>query len=196
MAKRHSLTTMPGRIYTQLLDVANAQNGFVTTEDAKALGINPLRLQDLARRGTAEKVGHGLYRLTAIPAAPLDAYMEATLWPHGTRGVLSHETALDLHELCDVNPARIHITVPKVFRPRRETPKLYVVHRRDLAAGEKTLFEGIPIVTPFRAILDGVEGNLGRRLLGQAIENAAGRGLLRPEELVAAKARVGDLVPA
>lgn len=187
---------MPGRIYTQLLDVANAQNGFVTAEDAKALGINPLRLQDLTRRGTAQKVGHGLYRLTAIPATPLDAYMEATLWPHGTRGVLSHETALDLHELCDVNPARIHITVPKAFRPRRETPKLYVVHRRDLAEEEKTFYEGIPIVTPFRAILDGIEGHLGERLIGQAIDSAGRRGLLRPEELGVAKARLGNLVTA
>jgi predicted transcriptional regulator of viral defense system len=187
MAKCHSLTTMPGRIYTQLLDVANAQNGFVTAGDAKALGVNPLRLQDLARRGTAAKVGHGLYRLTAIPATPLDGYMEATLWPHGTRGVLSHETALDLHEFCDINPVRIHITVPKAFRPRRETPKLYVVHRRDLEDGEKTLHQGIPIVTPFRAILDGIEGRLGKRLIGQAIENAERRGLLRPEELGVAK---------
>lgn len=196
MAKRHTLTTMPGRIYTQLLDVANAQNGFVTAEDAKALGINPLRLQDLTRRGTAEKVAHGLYRLTAIPATPLDAYMEATLWPHRTRGVLSHETALDLHELCDINPARIHFTVPKAFRPRRETPKLYVVHRRDLAEGEKTLYEGVPIVTPSRAILDGIEGRLGERLIGQAIDNAERRGLLRPEELAVAKARLEGLVTA
>jgi predicted transcriptional regulator of viral defense system len=187
---------MPGRIYTQLLDVANAQNGFVTAEDAKAVGVNPLRLQDLARRGTAEKVGHGVYRLTAIPATPLDGYMEATLWPYGTRGVLSHETALDLHELCDVNPARIHITVPKAFRPRRETPKLYVVHRFDLAEGEKTLHEGIPIVTPFRAILDGIEGRLGERLLGQAIENGERRGLLTPAELGVAKASLAGLATA
>lgn len=196
MAKRHGLTTMPGRIYTQLLDVANAQNGFVTAEDAKALGINPLRLQDLTRRRTAEKVGHGIYRLTAIPATPLDAYMEATLWPHGTRGVLSHETALDLHDLCDVNPARIHVTVPKAFRPRREAPKLYVIHRLDLAEGEKTVHEGIPIVTPFRAILDGIEARLGERLLGQAIENAERRGLLTPAELGVAKASLAGLATA
>jgi predicted transcriptional regulator of viral defense system len=189
MAERHTLT-MPGRIYNQLLDVANAQNGFVTAEDAKALGVNPLRLQDLTRRGAAERVGHGLYRLTAVPAGPLDAYMEATLWPHGTRGVLSHETALDLHELGDVNPARIHVTVPKAFRPRRKIPKRYVLHRRDLAEEERTLYEGIPIVTPFRAILDGIEGHLGARLVGQAIENAERRGLLRPEELAVAKARL------
>ena len=185
---------MPGRIYTQLLGVAYAQNGFVTSADAKALGINPLRLQDLARRGTAEKVGHGLYRLAGIPATPLDAYMEATLWPHGVRGVLSHETALDLHELCDVNPARIHVTVPKAYRPRREIPKHYVLHGRNLAQEEQTLYEGIPIVTPFRAILDGIERPLGDRLVDEAIENAERRGLLRPDELELAKARVAGLL--
>jgi predicted transcriptional regulator of viral defense system len=186
---------MPGKIFTKLLDVAQDQYGFVTAEDAKARGIDPLRLQDLTRRGLAERVGHGLYRINTVPATALDPYMEATLWPHGNRGVLSHETALDLHELCDVNPGRIHIAVPKAHRPRREIPKLYVVHRRDLADEDTTLHEGIAIVTPFRAILDGIESHLGERLVRQAIANADRRGLLRPHELEFALARLGGMAP-
>ena len=38
------------------------------------------------------------------------------------RGVLSHDTALDLYELCDINPARIHITIPTAYRLPKAVP--------------------------------------------------------------------------
>jgi predicted transcriptional regulator of viral defense system len=41
---------MPGRVYTQLLELAHEQYGYVTPRDARELGIDPLRLQDLAVR--------------------------------------------------------------------------------------------------------------------------------------------------
>lgn len=180
---------MPGRIYTQLLELAHDQYGYVTPRDARELGIDPLRLQDLARRRLADHVAHGVYRIPLVPRTGLDQYMEATLWPQAVQGVLCHETALDLHELCDVNPAKIHLTVPATYRPRRVVPKLYVLHRRDLAARDVTRHEGIPVVTPYRAILDGIEAYLGPRLLNQAIENAEARGLLTRDELADVKHR-------
>ena len=58
--------------------------------------------------------------------------MEAALWPgRGMRGVLSHETALDLYALSDVNPARIDITLPRAYRIRRDVPAAYRVHHED-----------------------------------------------------------------
>ncbi|MEX0816866.1 MAG: type IV toxin-antitoxin system AbiEi family antitoxin domain-containing protein [Gaiellales bacterium] len=187
---------MPGRVYTQLLELAQDQYGYVTPDDARAAGIDPLRLQDLARRGLAERLGHGLYRIPLVPRTGLDQYMEATLWPQGVHGVLSHETALDLHELSDVNPAKIHLTVPADYRVRRAVPKLYVLHHRDLDDVDVTLHEGIPIVTPYRAILDGIEAHLGPRLLDQAIENATQRGLLPRDQLAELKQRLKEPVPA
>ncbi|MDP9284918.1 MAG: hypothetical protein M3P41_08210 [Actinomycetota bacterium] len=187
---------MPGRVYTQLLELAHDQYGYVTPRDARELGIDPLRLQDLARRRLADHVAHGVYRIPLVPRTALDQYMEATLWPQAVQGVLCHETALDLHELCDVNPAKIHVTVPAAYRPRREVPKLYVLHRRDLDPRDVTLHEGIPIVTPYRAILDGIEAHLGPRLLDQAIENAQARGLLTRNQLADVKRRLDVSVPA
>lgn len=174
---------MPGRVYTQLLELANERFGYVTPDDARAIGVDPMRLQDLARRHLAQHVAHGVYRIPLVPQTGLDQYMEATLWPQGVQGVLCHDTALDLHELCDINPARIHLTVPAQHRIRRAVPKLYVLHHRDLGDDDLTLHEGIPIVTPYRAILDGIEAHLGPRLLDQAIETAAARGLLGRDEL-------------
>jgi predicted transcriptional regulator of viral defense system len=107
--------------------------------------------------------------------------MAATLWPRRL-GVISHDSALDLWDLCDVNPARIHVTVPRSARLRRRTPQTYEVHERDLDPGELSNIGGIAVVTPVRAILDGVERHLDRRLVDQAIDNANRRGPLSPDE--------------
>jgi predicted transcriptional regulator of viral defense system len=187
---------MPGRIYTQLLELAQERHGYLTPDDVRAAGVDPQRLQDLARRDLAEHVARGVYRIPLVPPTPLDQYMEATLWPEKVQGVLGHETALDLHELCDVNPAKIHLTVPALYRIRRAVPRLYVVHYRDLDPRDVTRHEGIPIVTPYRAIVDGIEANLGRRLVEQAIDTATRRGLLRPAQLADVKRRLKEPVSA
>lgn len=181
---------MPGRVYTRLLEVAQQQHGYVTSQDARRLGIEPLRLQDLARRGLADHVAHGVYRIVLVPTGPLDQYMEATLWPQAARGVICGQSALDLHGLCDVNPAKIHLSVPAGYRPRREVPAPYVLHRRDLHGRSVTALEGIPIVTVERAILDGIEEHLPARLIEQAIVNAAQRGLLAAERIAELRGRL------
>src|SRR5215218_4964557 len=135
---------MPGRIFTTLLDQAQQQYGFLTPEDARELGIDPTQLRLMAARHTLERRGRGLYRMPMVPPTNLDAYMEAVLWT-GRRGALSHETALDLYDLCDVNPSAIHLTVPRDFRTRKETPKSYQLHRGDFDQTDLRWHEGIPI---------------------------------------------------
>jgi len=86
--------------------------------------------------------------------------------------------------------------VPTGYRPRRDVPKLYTLHYRDLDDRDVTRHEGIPIVTPYRAILDGIDGHLGQRLLGQAIDNAKARGLLTREQLADVRRRMKAPAPA
>jgi predicted transcriptional regulator of viral defense system len=64
-------------------------------------------------------------------------------------GVLSHATALDLHELCDINPSRIDLTVPTGL------------HRETLADSDLTWHEGLMIVTEDRAIRGAIELGVG-----------------------------------
>lgn len=177
---------MPGRAYSSLLEVATDHYGLVTPDDARELGIDPQRLVVMADRGVIERADRGIYRFPTIPHTPLDQLMQATLWPR-RRGVLSHATALDLHELCDVNPAQIDITIPRSMRLRREVPALYVLHRRDLQSEEQTLHEGIPVVSPLRAILDGIEAHLRGGLVEQAIDTARRHGVLRKDQLATIK---------
>jgi predicted transcriptional regulator of viral defense system len=173
---------MPGHWYTELFEVAADQNGFVTTDDMRELGGTTQVLIDMHRHGQLQRVAHGLYRFALFPPNPRDEMKQATLWPRGL-GVISHDSALDLWELCDVNPAKIHVTVPRSARIRRQKPALYVVHLRDLDPIDVTGFEGIPVVTPRRAILDGIERHLDNRLIEQAVDIGHRRGLLLAEEV-------------
>jgi predicted transcriptional regulator of viral defense system len=169
---------MPGSVYNVIADIAADQYGFVTTTDAQDSGIDPHRLLEMARRGQIERCGTGIYRVPLIPATAHDAYMLATLWPRKARGVISHESALDLHGLSDVNPTKIHIAVPRAHRPRRQVPRQYKIHREDLAPDEITSHEGIPVVTASKAIRQAHSAYLGLALIQQAINDGQRQGLL------------------
>lgn len=170
---------MPGAVFTELAEVANEQYGFLTPEDARELDIDPINLVRMFQRGHLERRATGLYRVRLTPPSPLDAYMEAVLWPgRGVRGVLSHEAALDLYALSDVNPAKIDITLPRAYRIRRNVPAAYRIHHEDVAERDVASFEGIPIVTPARAIRQAHEAHLGPALVAQAIDNGERNGRL------------------
>lgn len=168
---------MPGDVYERLFEVATEQYGYVTTDDASDLAIDPHRLVVLASRGDLDRIAHGLYRFGAIPSTMRDQLMEATLWPRRL-GVISHDTALDLWDLCDINPSKVHVTVPKSAKVRRAVPTAYRVHVRDLDPGVVTRHEGIRVVTVHQAILDGIETNVAPHLVEQAIDAGRTRGLL------------------
>lgn len=105
--------------------------------------------------------------------------------------MLSHETALDLWGVSDVNPAKIHITVPSAHRTQREVPPSYVVHRKDLDAGEISEIEGVPVVTLERAIRDCAADRVGLDLVEQAVRNGRDRGLLAAEQAAAITSDLG-----
>jgi hypothetical protein len=94
-------------------------------------------------------------------------------------GEISHETALDLWDVSDINPGKFHITIPVKPRLTRKAPPLYLVHREILANGDRTPFEGIPIVTLEKAIRECGAAHVRPDLLRQAIENGRRTGKLR-----------------
>lgn len=182
---------MPGAVFNRLADLAADQYGFVSQQDARELGIKPMTLVRMSEHGTLERRGHGLYRLRYFPVSPLDSYMEATLWPRGVRGVLSHETALQLYELSDVNPSKIHITVPHEHRIRREIPASYRIHNETLDHADMTFYEGMPIVTPAHAIRQSHAADLGPALIGQAIDHGVRNGRLTRTEAAQLRRETG-----
>jgi predicted transcriptional regulator of viral defense system len=163
---------MPTAAYRALFDLAADQMGHVTTAQAAQNGVRPMTLVMMTRRGALERVSRGVYRLVDFPPQPLSQYMQATLWPYERPGVLSHETALSLFELSDIDPAKVHITVPADFRIQRKIPEYLTLHRDDLEPQDMTRWEGMPITTPARTIRDCIAAQLGPALLTQAIEQA------------------------
>jgi predicted transcriptional regulator of viral defense system len=166
--------------YQRLVAIAAGQHGLVTSADAVAEGIQRVLLVQMARNGTLERAARGIYRIPELAGDPLAQYQEAILsWPGA---VLSHETALDLHDLCDVNPRRVDVTVPPGTRIKRSMPAWLIVHRRALDPGDVTDHAGLAITTPARSIIDAIDDDLGARFVEQAIETARQRNLLTTRE--------------
>lgn len=176
---------MAGAAFNRVYEIAADQHGYFTTAQAEEADVLRNTVVKMAQRGVVERVSWGVYRLVQFPLSPRDALVEACLWPLSAPAVLSHESALALYELSDVNPARIHITVPASFRVQRAVPRTLVVHRASLAAHEVRVHEGVPVTTPERAIRDCHAAHLGPALVRQAIRDGRRTGLLRARQAAA-----------
>jgi predicted transcriptional regulator of viral defense system len=180
MASCHNFG-MTRRWVAELMAVAVEQHGLVSTRDVQSLGGGDTVLVDLARRGHIERLERGVYRFAALPSDQHQELMAAVLSaPKGA--AISHSSALALWELCDVSPATIEVTVPIADRVRRTLDQRVVIYRRDLVADDFMMVDGVPVVSPFQAIRDGMESHLDARLIGQAITTATERGLLSRSE--------------
>jgi len=182
------------RILDRLLEQAAVQHGYLTTHDAARLGVPAVELRKLAQRGRLTRAGHGLYRMAAFPYGARDEYMRAALWPAG-RGVISHQAALALWDLADVNPARIDVSVPHPYRPRRSGGGKYRIWTVELDPEEVDYVDGVPVTVPQRAIVDAARAGLAPRLVAQAIQNARRRGLIGRSTEAAIRAALGGNPP-
>jgi hypothetical protein len=70
--------------------------------------------------------------------------------------VYSHQTALSIHELSDVNPSKLHMTVPSKFRRSAQIPKSLVLHRAMLDKKDVEHRQGFAVTRPLRAIAEAV----------------------------------------
>ena len=100
------------------------------------------------------------------------------------RAVLSHESALVLHGLCDVNPSLVHLTAPPDNYPRAQGSGPFRIHRRDLPADDITLVDGLPVTTVARTIVDCQELGMDPAQLRLAMRQARQSGELSPSQAV------------
>jgi predicted transcriptional regulator of viral defense system len=109
----------------------------------------------------------------------------ALLWLRaGTRApvALSHETALQLYDISDVQPGKIHITIPTAVRLNRELPQPLVIHRADLANEETDAVDGLRATSLFRTLLDLRAAGTSVAIVSAAVDEAARRQLLSKEQ--------------
>lgn len=175
---------MPRTHLDALLDLASENDGFVTAESAAAAGISRRTLAGMAERGRLERVSRGVYRLVHAVPNQLSPYREAVLWAESHRGprvALSHETALAILGLTDVNPSKIQLTVPPHARLRRQQPARIAIHRAELEPEDVIEHEGLPVTSVARTVLDlAHSGNL--RFASDAVVQARREGYISERE--------------
>jgi predicted transcriptional regulator of viral defense system len=172
----------------QLAALAHEQGGYFTAKQAREVGYDYPHLEYHLSAGNFERVGHGLYRLPTVPHAEHDDLIRLTLWSRNQKdvpqAVVSHESALVLHELTELLPNRTHLTVPPTFR--KPTPRGCVLHKAVLAPEDVEEWDGFRVTTPLRTILDAAVSGVSQEQLEKAVTDALARGLVRRGKLTEA----------
>jgi len=107
---------------------------------------------------------------------------------HKLAGSGDWESHLSLYALSDLNPAKLHMTVPTHFRRNSEVPGILVPHYADLPDEEVQATQGF--TRPLRTILDLIEADtIERVFLRQAMGQAIHRGLITRQQIKTAKLR-------
>jgi predicted transcriptional regulator of viral defense system len=176
----------PRQTARTLLTQALQQGGYFTAKQARQAGYDYPHLEYHLSTGTFERIDHGLYRLTSLPPAENDDLIRLSLWSRNRQdapqAVVSHESALVVHELTELLPGAVHLTVPPKFR--KDPPQGSVLHKAVLAPEDVEERTGFRVTTPLRTLLDVAAGGLSREQLDQAVAEALERGLVRQRKLV------------
>jgi predicted transcriptional regulator of viral defense system len=130
----------------------------------------------------------GIYRLAEFPAPERPDLMLWYLWSQNRQevpqGTYSHDTALSLHELSDIMPSKLHMTVPKEFRRNSKIPEIVVLHHADLDTADVQAMHGVRVTRPLRTIVDLLQsGHVDRSQLKRAVDEAVRRGLVGRKEI-------------
>jgi predicted transcriptional regulator of viral defense system len=185
---------MPQSRMNELFDLAEANDGLFTSKEAREKGIKDSVLVRLAQRGRLVRAARGVYRIAHYPPDKFAQYRAAVLWAQASHGpeqiALSHETALLIYGISDANPAKVHLTVPKRARLRREKPAWIAIHRSDLAPGDVSEHEGMPVTSPARTTMDVLAASNRLDLARQAIINARREGFLNSEQAARLRQRI------
>lgn len=175
--------------FNALFDIAEGQQGYFTAKQAADAGYQLGSQAHHVKSGNWVRVERGIYRLARFPQSSEEQLVIYALWSRNRagepEGVYSHQTALGIHELSDVNPAKLHMTVPSAFRRSAKVPKILVLHRASLNEKDVEQRQGFAVTRPLRAIADLVAAeSVSRDIIEQALTEGRQRGLLSVREVV------------
>lgn len=168
---------------SKLFEIAENQQGYFTFQQALAVGFSDKNHAYHIKCGDWVKVFRGIYRLAQYPIGEREELVLWHLWSRNRlnipQGVYSYYTALDIYELSDHMPAKLHMTVPKEFRRMAKIPEILILHWESLQEDEIVMKQGYKLTTPLRTLIDVIkEGVLAEDLLVQAVHNAKDKGLI------------------
>lgn len=182
---------MPGRYKEaarRLHEVAQSQQGFFTTKQAIRAGFSEKTHSYHVNARNWIREHRGIYRLADFPPPERPDLMLWYLWSQDRKeqpeGTYSHDTALSLHELSDIMPSKLHMTVPRDFRRNSRIPEILVLHRAQLDPSEVQEVHGVRVTRVLRTIMDLLRsGHVDRSQLKLAVDEAIRRGLIARREI-------------
>jgi predicted transcriptional regulator of viral defense system len=144
----------------RLADLAEAQNGLVTTRQADLRGVPRRDLTRLAQAGALERVAYGVYRVAGAPRPKLLELRAAWLQLAPgvdldqrtiADGVISHASAASVYEVGLLEPIRHEFTASRRLRSRRNDVTIY---RTKLTPHDVDWVEEMLVTVPTRMVDD------------------------------------------
>lgn len=169
------------RRLTRLIEPAARQRGFITTEDAAAVGVPAYALRQMREDGDLAHVGRGVYRLP-FPDRRHDDLVLAVLWTR-KRGRISGPAALRLRGLPAEDNGLVHLAVPLRYRPRRQGGDNYRLIRTTVDDSEADSVDDIPTVTTVTAIVHSIELGMDEQAVTLLSHRARHNNLLDLDEV-------------
>ena len=172
----------------KLRRLAATQSGYFSAAQALDIGYSyPVQTYH-TQKDNWQRVARGIYRFPEWPVGDYDDLVRWTLWSRSL-AVISHDTAVSVHDLADVNPSLVHLTVPPGFRAAANG---VVLHHGELAEIDVWDREGYRITTPFQTALDVASGELSLEQLTLVVSNVCELAPTTvPQELRDAAERIG-----
>jgi predicted transcriptional regulator of viral defense system len=169
-----------------LFELATSQAGYFT-HDPAGHGPGVLGGRACLHQKTRKllRAYRGVYRFAHYP--PTEHEELVVVWlASDQEGVFSHETALALHQLSDVLPTRMHLTLPPAWR-RRALPEGIERHYASLQPDESVWIGPVRVTSPVRTLRDCVTAHVSPELLEQAFRQALARGKVSATQLLELK---------
>jgi predicted transcriptional regulator of viral defense system len=181
-------TGMPD--HEALYEIAEQQGGYFSTAQAREAGFGYSLLSYHVRSGRFERIRPRIYRFVQFPASPHEDLYVASLQA-GPEAVISHDSALALYDLSDLLPNQVHVTIPRTASRRRLG---LVLHTNRLEPKDVTRYEGLPVTTVLRTLVDVTVAGLPDEQVYQAIHEALRRGLVGRDSLLQRAASHGGRI--
>lgn len=164
----------------QLYLIAEDQGGYFSLAQAREIGLRRNQIYRGLNRGQFERADWGVYRFVQFPASRFEEIHTAVLTA-GQHAVVGFQTALYVYDLSDIIPDEIHLILPPTSSRRRTGIR---VHTNLLDPKDISYFEGLPITTVDRTIVDCAFTHVDDEHIRVAIFQSLQRGMTTKNKLV------------
>jgi len=129
---------------------ARKNAGYFTAAQARTAGYADSVHGYHVEKGEWIKIQRGIYRLAEFPEPAWPELIVFSLWSRDRdghpQGIITHDTARQVHKLDRRDNGPVHMTVPRAFRKNAETPEGLVLYKENLADSSWEQREGYRVL--------------------------------------------------